>query len=185
MPATGSEITDNHITAFRSFNRFYTREIGTLREGLLDSEFSLTQGRVLYELATRGEITAGEIARELYARCRLPEPHSPQDSKMAAWSSAKSLPAMRARQSLHFTRRGRENFADLNERSNRQAGAIFEACRHLPNCRILLNAMRSVEETLSPAPEHSPIYPAQPSSGRHGLGGISAGSSLRARIRMG
>lgn len=59
MPATGSEITDNHITAFRSFNRSYTRVIGTLQEGLLDSEYSLTQGRVLYETGHTGRNHGG------------------------------------------------------------------------------------------------------------------------------
>src|SRR5215208_274489 len=58
------ELADR-VDAVRAFNRFYTRLIGLLRQGYLDSTFSLTEVRVLYELAHRDQSTAGELAREL------------------------------------------------------------------------------------------------------------------------
>jgi DNA-binding MarR family transcriptional regulator/N-acetylglutamate synthase-like GNAT family acetyltransferase len=66
-------VTTAHLTAeledgidiVRRFNRFYTRQIGLLQEGLLHSEFSLSQARVIWELANRQEVTARELADEL------------------------------------------------------------------------------------------------------------------------
>jgi DNA-binding MarR family transcriptional regulator len=53
------------IDTVRRFNRLYTRELGLLDQGLLGSKFTLTESRVLYEIAHREEPTATEIAREL------------------------------------------------------------------------------------------------------------------------
>src|SRR5262245_678995 len=53
------------VEAVRRFSRFYTRNIGALHEGLLGSPFSLAEGRVLFELATRSTTTATELAGEL------------------------------------------------------------------------------------------------------------------------
>ena len=50
---------------FRRFNRMYTRFIGTLNEGLLNSDYSLAEARVLYELANRVEPRASDIAEGL------------------------------------------------------------------------------------------------------------------------
>ena len=60
------DVTDlGPIDAVRHFNRFYTRQLGFLEEGLLRSDFTLTEARILYELAHRDEATATEMCDEL------------------------------------------------------------------------------------------------------------------------
>ena len=55
----------DHIETVRDFNRFYTRQIGLLEESLLESDFTLTECRVLYELAHRTAPTAAQIGNAL------------------------------------------------------------------------------------------------------------------------
>lgn len=56
---------DERVAAVRAFNRFYTKVAGVLREGLLDSPYSLTEARVLFELAQREVSEVAELRRML------------------------------------------------------------------------------------------------------------------------
>ena len=56
---------DGRIAALRHFNRLYTRRIGVLAAGHLDSDFSLAETRVLYEVAHRDDLTAASMSKEL------------------------------------------------------------------------------------------------------------------------
>ena len=53
------------IAAVRRFNRFYTQKLGVLQQAWLDSAFSLTEARMLYEIQRRGRATATDIGRDL------------------------------------------------------------------------------------------------------------------------
>src|SRR6476620_6155053 len=56
---------DARVAAMRRFNRFYTRRVGVLGEGHLQSQYSLTEVRVLYEVAHQERITASELGERL------------------------------------------------------------------------------------------------------------------------
>ena len=60
-----SQRIDANVSRVRRFNRFYTRQIGALNRGFLDSEFSLTEVRVLYEVRHREQPTASALVQEL------------------------------------------------------------------------------------------------------------------------
>ena len=56
---------DHDVAALRAFNRTYTRRLGLLDASYDGSPFTLSEARVLYELATRTDPVAAEIVRAL------------------------------------------------------------------------------------------------------------------------
>jgi DNA-binding MarR family transcriptional regulator/GNAT superfamily N-acetyltransferase len=138
---------DSQIQAFRSFSRFYTRQIGTLNEGLLETRYSLTEARILYEVASKPNITATELGELLrldqgYLSRVLSRLH---ESRLIA---RKTLSADARQTGLTLTQRGLAAFRTLNERSNDQVREILR--RLSPAKRTeLLRAMRTIETTLT------------------------------------
>ena len=53
------------VQAIRSFNRFYTKQIGVLQKGWLGSPFSLAEARVLYEVAHHEQPTATDVGKAI------------------------------------------------------------------------------------------------------------------------
>lgn len=136
------------VASIRRFNRFYTRKIGVLREGLLDSPFSLTEARVLYEIAHHPGITARAL-------CDALELDPGYLSRMLARLRRRKLvgrerAANDGRQShLSLTGLGRKAFAELNTRSGAQIEALVA---HLPAAEQgrLVETMRTIEHLLAP-----------------------------------
>jgi DNA-binding MarR family transcriptional regulator/N-acetylglutamate synthase-like GNAT family acetyltransferase len=140
-------MSQEHIKAIRHFNRFFTRQIGVLREGLLHSPYSLTEARIIFELANRENLTASDLGRELgldagylsrilnkFARQNLIE-KKPSDSD--------------GRQRLiNLTTEGQEAFSLLDSRSNDEISEMLDELSESDRMR-LVDAMHTIEGILN------------------------------------
>ncbi len=148
MSITAPKAPADAIKAVRRFNRFFTRRIGVL-DPYLGSELSLTDVRVLYELAHRDALVASELARELgldggYLSRIL------RRFEGAGWIS-RAPSAKDARQSeLTLTPAGHATFAPLQQRSRDEAAALL-APLPAPRQAELVQAMERIEALLEPA----------------------------------
>ena len=137
------------VEAARRFNRFYTRRIGVLQEGLLQSPFSLAEARVLYELAHREQPRAAELGKDLgldagYLSRIL------RGLRKRGLVDRRPSPADGRTNLLGLTRRGSAAFAALDERSRREIGAMLAALPPRGQGR-LVEAMGAIEELLGGA----------------------------------
>jgi DNA-binding MarR family transcriptional regulator/GNAT superfamily N-acetyltransferase len=143
------------VQGVRHFNRFYTRKIGVLGEGLLDSSLSLTQARVLYELSRRAEPTATELCNDLgldpgYLSRLL------RGFQKRGWVQRRASREDGRRHLLTLTRSGRAAFEPLEARSDDQVRRLLGSAGPGDLSR-LLGGMRAIEEVLEPkAPEGAP-----------------------------
>jgi DNA-binding MarR family transcriptional regulator/GNAT superfamily N-acetyltransferase len=143
--------------SFRRFNRFYTGLIGVLDEHLLESPFSLTQARVIYELAHRGEATASEIATSLSLDAGYLSRMVADFQKRELIKRAPAKTDARA-VILTLTPKGQKAFEGLDRRSRRQSEAILERLPTSEQDRLLA-AMRTIEDLLSPIPPENRQVP--------------------------
>lgn len=145
-----SVVVDESVSEVRSFNRFYTNVIGVLQEHLLQSPYSLTEVRVMFELAQRGEtdlvvlrrdlgLDAGYLSRiiaRLEAEALATRRRSPDDGR---------------RQLLILTTKGRRAFAALDRRSAREVSALLGRLGE-DEQRRLLGAMAAIRSLLGDHP---------------------------------
>src|SRR5438067_176967 len=137
---------DARINAVRRFNRFYTRRIGVLQQGLSGSPFPLTEARVLYELAHRDAPTAAELRRAL-------DIDPGYLSRILKAFERRGLLRRRkskadGRQShLELTPQGRKAFAPLNARSHQEVGGILSDLSSVEQERLVA-AMATIETLL-------------------------------------
>jgi DNA-binding MarR family transcriptional regulator/GNAT superfamily N-acetyltransferase len=135
------------VDACRKFNRFYTRQMGTLHEGLLTTKYSLTEARVLYELASRKQVTAAELAGDL----RLDAGYLSRvlaKLRKSGLLTRKPAPHDSRQTLLGLSKRGGSEFAVLNERSNCEIRDMLKPLSPAKR-RELLAAMRSIEFILT------------------------------------
>ena len=140
----------------RRFNRFYTKQIGVLHEGLLQSPFSLTEVRVLYELAHHENIAASELAKDLgldagyLSRILRRFEHS-------GFLDRTPSPTDGRQRQLRLTQQGRDAFAPLDQRSHDEVAALLDKLPATEQER-LLDAMRTIEAVFAPPPPRRPPY---------------------------
>ena len=148
MPRT-SLLSSGAIRDVRHFNRFYTKQIGLLQDRMLSSPYSLTEVRVLYEIAHREKSTASDLAEELgldpgylsrlLAKLQhqglLRRQRSPSDGRQSF---------------LSLTRKGQRVFRPLETRSNQQVAKMLNRLTSAQQ-KDLLSAMHAIEQRLGDA----------------------------------
>lgn len=140
-------ILHEHINAVRRFNHFFTRKIGVLREGLLHSPYSLTEARIIFELANRSNLTASDLCNELgldagYLSRIL---NRLQQQNLIE----KTLSDDDGRQRLlNLTVEGQKAFSLLNNRSNDEVSEMLNELSDSNRVR-LIEAMHIIEGILS------------------------------------
>ncbi|HYU78797.1 MAG TPA: MarR family winged helix-turn-helix transcriptional regulator [Vicinamibacterales bacterium] len=135
------------VDSVRRFNRFYTRRIGVLDEGHLNSQYSLAEVRVLYELAHHERTTAVELCRDLgldagyvsrilqrFTRQRLIRRTRAPSDRRQSW--------------LALTPKGKQVFAPLNAAARDHVQALLTPLSAHER-RTLVAAMRRIEALLS------------------------------------
>ena len=148
------------VEAVRRFNRFYTKQIGVLHEKLLRSPFSLTEARVIYELAHHEQTTATELVNELgldggYVSrvLREFEKHGLLAKQPSETDARLSI--------LQLTGKGRKAFATIDTRSRRQIETVLKGLSTAGQNR-LVEAMNTIAGLLGAQPEPKVPYLLRP-----------------------
>ncbi len=157
---------DDPVAALRAFNRFYTIVIGVLHEGLLDTPYSLTEARVIFELAQHEATEVVDLRRTL-------DLDPGYLSRMLARFETDGLitrerSAMDGRrQVIHVTDRGREMFGMLDARSAEATRQLL-ASLAAEDQRRLLGAIETIRTILEDAPRPQAFVLRPPGPGDYG-----------------
>lgn len=157
MPTTNLE---ERVSAVRHFNRFITRQIGVLREGLLHSPYSLTESRVIFELANREGLTASNLMHELGLDAGYLSRIIKGLEDKGLVKKARSDKDGRQRL-LHLTSEGRNAFEMLDKRSRDEVAEMLNDLTEKDQQR-LFKAMRTIEDVFSKGFKYSEPYILRP-----------------------
>lgn len=148
------------VRAVRHFNRFYTKQIGVLQQGWLGSTFSLTEARVLYELAHRENLTATEVGQELGIDPGYLSRMLRSLEQVGAVRRTRSTTDGRSAH-LSLTPNGQLAFGRLNEQTEADVAAAL-AKLSASDQRRLVSAMQTIEGLLGEKKENSAPYVLRP-----------------------
>ena len=138
--------SEQQVAAVRTFNRFYTRELGVLDQQIAKSPFSLSEARVLYELAHRDDLSAKEIGAELGLDAGYLS-RIVQSFDEGGLIIREPLPSDRRQYRLALTAKGRQAFARLDRSTNDDVAAMLEGLPPGGKDR-LIEAMADIERLL-------------------------------------
>jgi DNA-binding MarR family transcriptional regulator/GNAT superfamily N-acetyltransferase len=138
---------EDRIAAVRQFNRFFTRQIGVLREGLLHSPYSLAEARVLFELAQRQDLTSSDVCRELGIDAGYLSRILARFEQQGLLEKVRSEADGRERL-LRLTPEGEKAFALLDQRSREEVAQMLSELSEEDQQR-LFKAMATIQGVLS------------------------------------
>jgi DNA-binding MarR family transcriptional regulator/ribosomal protein S18 acetylase RimI-like enzyme len=150
----------SRVANVRRFNRFYTRQIGVLRERLHDSPFSLTAARILYELAHRQRPNAAALGKDLGLDAGYLSRILRRFERRGLIARTRSRRDGR-RSHLDLTTLGRREFAPLDRAARREVAAMLKPLGEAERQR-LVDAMRAIEHILEPRGAAEPAFRIRP-----------------------
>lgn len=137
------------VQQIRAFNRFYTVLIGLLDGGLLNSEYSLAEARILYEIQAGQQVSASQIIETL----NIDKGYMSRILKKLIKDNLvlKQISKTDARvYFLFLTDKGQKLFNELNDASNKQVGDVIKKLS-LPEKRQLALHLTSIQTLLKKA----------------------------------
>ncbi len=137
------------VDRIRNFNRFYTNIIGLLDQHFLDSPFSLTEGRMLYEICNTAECSAKKIRENIVIDEGYLSRILDNFAKRGLIKKTPSSQDGRLRIIL-ATEKGKQEFANLNENSNTLISQMIEKLSEEERAE-LLNKMERIRTLLEKA----------------------------------
>ena len=148
--------SEDRIASIRRFNRFFTRKLGVLREGLLHSPYSLSESRIIYEIANRDNLIAAELSKELGLDAgylsRILDRLEQQGLIQKVHSE------LDARQRfLQLTKEGEKAFKLLDDRSREEISEMLSRLSEQDQ-EQLLQAMHTVQQVLGEELKYSEPY---------------------------
>ena len=156
----------DRVAALRAFNRFYTKELGLLGRGFMGTDYTLTEARIIWEIAQRGEAEVAEVRRELELDAGYVSRILARFEKAGLVIRERSE-ADRRRQVVRLTGSGRAVFRSFDRRSASELGRLLDDHTDAEQ-RRLLDAMGDVRAILGDPARERELRLREPHAGDHG-----------------